>query len=53
MPVGTMKTEYTEQGIHDNKNTLHTELNKSIQNIPTYIHNDKKKNQQSTQSCYY
>jgi hypothetical protein len=39
MSVGTMKTEYTEQNICDNKNkhhsknTLITQLNKSIQNI--------------------
>ena len=44
MPVGTMKTEYTEQSIqtirirkHNNKNTQLTELNKSMQNVQPYI----------------
>jgi hypothetical protein len=41
-PVGTTKTEYTEQSIqtiiihkHDNKNTYLTELNKSVQQYTT------------------
>jgi len=48
MPVGMMKTEYTEQSIqtirihkHNNKNTQLTELNKSIQNIQPYIQQKK------------
>jgi hypothetical protein len=43
VPVGTMKTEYTEQSIqtirihkHNNKNTQLTELNKNIQNLQQY-----------------
>jgi len=39
MPVGTMETEYTEQNIHNNKNTQLTELNKCIQNIQPHMHN--------------
>ena len=43
IPVGTMKTEYTEQSIqtirihqNNNKNTKLTEFNKIIQNIQPY-----------------
>jgi hypothetical protein len=41
VPVGKMKTEYTEQIIHNNKNTQLTKLIKSVQNI-NHIYNDKK-----------
>jgi len=44
VPVGTMKTEYTEEKIHEirlhkhnNKNITLTKLNESIQNIQPYI----------------
>jgi len=33
-----MKTEYTEQSTHNNKNTQLTELNKSIQNLQPYVY---------------
>jgi hypothetical protein len=33
VPVGRMKIEYTEQSIHNNKNTYLTKLNKSVQNV--------------------
>ena len=33
MSVGTMKTEYTERNIHNNKNKLLTKLNKGIKRI--------------------
>jgi hypothetical protein len=51
MPVGTMKTEYAEQSIqtirihkHNDKDTQHTEFNKSIQNVQPYTERQKKKN---------
>jgi hypothetical protein len=38
MPVGMMKIEYTEQSIHNNKNTKLTEVYKTY----NHIDNDKK-----------
>ena len=40
-----MKTEYTEQSIHNNKNTKLTELNKSTQNKQPYTQRQKRKTQ--------
>jgi len=37
VPVGTMKTEYTEQSVHHNKNIWFTKLNRSIQNTQQYM----------------
>jgi len=42
VPVGTMKTEYTEQNIHKNKNTRLTKLKESIKRINIHKRNNTK-----------
>ena len=39
------------QNIHNNKNIKFTKLNRSIQNIHTYIYSDKKWNQKNMKEC--
>jgi len=41
VPAGTMKTEYTEQNIHNSKNA-YTKLNKSVRRITVHKRNNTK-----------
>jgi hypothetical protein len=43
MPTGTMKTEYTERNIHNNKNTYTTELKVYMYKTYNHVQNDKKR----------